>query len=267
METLNCNNNCCNLLYTKKYVRYSIKDKINSYKNRKDIKAGLILIDSNNRILVSQSYNNYWGIPKGSCEKNEHPKDAARRETYEETGVLVDQEVISETTVTKSFVFIVFKKIYIFYMVKLNYNQPQTLAPNFLSNESTGCGWIKIDCIWKLIKSEKIKVNNITKKVLSHIVKENTFIDFPITSPIKVSNNIISLNVDNKPQNRVKLCKNFNDVLKESIKNKDIEENKQYKLINVIDFNNKSGNGNRINQKLVDNKFFLNQYPFAAIKV
>ena len=53
--------------------------------------AGVILIIKDGLILaVSRKNNpNKWGLSGGKCEENESPKEAAIRETFEETGIVV----------------------------------------------------------------------------------------------------------------------------------------------------------------------------------
>ncbi len=40
--------------------------------------------------LITQSYNNLWGIPKGKKESNETLLECASREVVEESGIKVD---------------------------------------------------------------------------------------------------------------------------------------------------------------------------------
>jgi 8-oxo-dGTP pyrophosphatase MutT (NUDIX family) len=50
--------------------------------------AGLLLLDEQNRLLLmKRSDNESWGIPGGSIEPGEMVEDAAKRETWEETGL------------------------------------------------------------------------------------------------------------------------------------------------------------------------------------
>ncbi|MBR3279124.1 MAG: NUDIX hydrolase [Lachnospiraceae bacterium] len=51
--------------------------------------AGIILINSNNEILLGRRADNgYWAYPAGSMELAESFEECARRETLEETGLL-----------------------------------------------------------------------------------------------------------------------------------------------------------------------------------
>lgn len=53
--------------------------------------AGVIIVDSENRILLQlRSDNHCWGYAGGSVEIDEVVEDAAKRELYEETGLLAE---------------------------------------------------------------------------------------------------------------------------------------------------------------------------------
>jgi diadenosine hexaphosphate hydrolase (ATP-forming) len=58
------------------------------------IKAGCVVIDLNKLLLVCDSTKTIYSFPKGHVEVGETPKEAALRETLEETGYKV--EIISQ---------------------------------------------------------------------------------------------------------------------------------------------------------------------------
>jgi ADP-ribose pyrophosphatase YjhB (NUDIX family) len=54
--------------------------------------AGVIVVDQTDRILlVHRSDNGCWGIPGGYMEEGESFEDTARREVFEETGLVVGE--------------------------------------------------------------------------------------------------------------------------------------------------------------------------------
>ncbi|MHB1683964.1 MAG: NUDIX hydrolase [Bacilli bacterium] len=54
--------------------------------------AGAILVDSMGRILLQHRTDNHsWGIPGGSMELGESYEETARREVFEETGLVVGE--------------------------------------------------------------------------------------------------------------------------------------------------------------------------------
>ena len=57
--------------------------------------AGLALYTSDGRVLVVKAgYKNYWSFPGGIIDAGETPREAAMRETREETGLTVDESTL-----------------------------------------------------------------------------------------------------------------------------------------------------------------------------
>ena len=53
--------------------------------------AGILLIDKDRKVLLQlRTDSNSWGIPGGCVNIGESLQDAAKREVYEETGLIVD---------------------------------------------------------------------------------------------------------------------------------------------------------------------------------
>ena len=64
---------------------------ITSKKPRNMNGAGILLIDKEKKVLLQlRTDSNSWGIPGGGLEIGESLQDAAKREVYEETGLIVD---------------------------------------------------------------------------------------------------------------------------------------------------------------------------------
>lgn len=54
--------------------------------------AGAFVLDKKNRVLMQKrSDNGQWGFPGGFMELGENVQDTARREVYEETGLILDE--------------------------------------------------------------------------------------------------------------------------------------------------------------------------------
>lgn len=52
----------------------------------------VVLVNENNQVLLQKRHdNNIWGLNGGSIEIDESCEDAAKRELYEETGLIADE--------------------------------------------------------------------------------------------------------------------------------------------------------------------------------
>jgi diadenosine hexaphosphate hydrolase (ATP-forming) len=54
------------------------------------LKAGCVVVNDKNEVLVVAKESNMWAFPKGHIEEGETPENAAVRETLEETGYEVE---------------------------------------------------------------------------------------------------------------------------------------------------------------------------------
>lgn len=161
METLFCSNNCCSLKiepYSNKYNKFNNKQKFNKKK------AGVLLYDSvKKKILIVQSRGRLWGLPKGTLEEGETFEKCAVRELLEETGINVNYEQFN------TFVILYNSAKYFF----VNMNENDVKVQDLKFNDANGIGWIKIDCILKLVHEEKIKLNRHAILVLKKILNVN----------------------------------------------------------------------------------------------
>lgn len=149
MNLIYCKKGCCTLnVLNQSY--FETKDKIshNPFEKRK---AG-VFVCCNDRVLLTQSYNNFWGIPKGQMEQYDQTiKNCAERELREETGLNV---TLNEENLYK----ILFENCYIY---KITVDNMDVVNINNLNNlDSTGIGWIKYECAFDL------QLNFITKTIL-----------------------------------------------------------------------------------------------------
>jgi len=112
-------------------------------------KAGGILI-YNGKVLIVQSRSNKWGFPKGGFEKEENAVECAQREVNEETSFNVkfrddDMKVKYKDTT---------------FFVKHLQNEPPEIDDTYLKtpgNDCTGIGWIRLSCLKRLVREEKMR--------------------------------------------------------------------------------------------------------------
>lgn len=162
MAIYECFDKCCRVLiepYNNKITKKRTHAK----------KAGIFIIDSNtHKVLLIQSRGNLWGVPKGTFEKEETPEDCAIREVEEETGIKVDKTLLQNN-------FIIKNQAHYFYV---EMNEIDVKVQNHVeNNDANGIGWIKIECIEKLIKHGTIRLNYHTRLCFVHFLKKN----FPYT--------------------------------------------------------------------------------------
>ncbi|KOO46655.1 NUDIX hydrolase [Priestia koreensis] len=68
------------------------------------VAANVILLDSENRLLLQlRTDNNCWALSGGSLEIDETLEEAAKREVYEETGLVVNELTLFHTFSGKEF--------------------------------------------------------------------------------------------------------------------------------------------------------------------
>jgi len=134
-------------------------------RNKNFNKAGIIIRWKNKNdtyFLVTQSYNNKWGFPKGQQENNETLIECALREVKEETSLDLQylQEPISQS-----------KRINCRNMKFFTHTMTDIEKIDFdllkldLSFDSTGIGWIKLHCDCNY---ENISLNSVTKYIIKN---------------------------------------------------------------------------------------------------
>lgn len=147
MNTITCKKGCCSLKTLSKpkteknYIPYPFEKR----------KAG-VFVCCGNKVLLTQSYNNCWGIPKGHMELSDTTtKICAERELKEETGldITLNDNDLYRIVLDNCYVY----RIYIENMDIINLENL-----NYL--ESTGIGWIDLECAFDL------NLNALTKKIL-----------------------------------------------------------------------------------------------------
>jgi 8-oxo-dGTP pyrophosphatase MutT (NUDIX family) len=137
-----------------KEFSYEIK-KVNFW-DEKDMpknRAGSIIVDKDNNILILKQNNNIWSFPKGSLHIGETEYEASIRETIEEIGI--DVREFKFTTIHKVF----FNDCeYTMYVYNLKISKDD--IPVKYSDEIIGHSWKSLsgDKSWLL----KYKMNNLT---------------------------------------------------------------------------------------------------------
>lgn len=126
--------------------------------NNKITKAGTFIFDSKQqKVLLIQVKGGYWGCPKGTIERNELPKNCAIRETYEETGIELEEYKLGKKNKIKNC---------FYYDVELSENNTLFKLNVDELNDTNGIGWIKTKCLEKLVSNGIININKHLKIIL-----------------------------------------------------------------------------------------------------
>lgn len=163
MTIIKCFRSCNCTLKVLKHTENNMSDMENV--NEK-ICAGVCVIVKN-KILINQSYNLFWGIPKGIVENNETLLDCALRELKEETSIKIDRTNIAKYVFSFKYKKMN-RKVCIFFSI-INNNESNLINESELDKDSTGYGFIKPLCLLELFYSRKIQINYFTRVLLNNL--------------------------------------------------------------------------------------------------
>jgi len=160
----------CNLFYTLAEHKWQFEpDQPPAPKK----KAGIAIIKKHNDksyLLITQSYNNRWGVPKGQQEKDESIVDCAIRELKEESTIDVDISKINKSPYIFVPQYDKNSRIYIYTYVLSDIEaltlDLQNINIDDFHADSTGFGWLNINCSCGF---KSIKLNLVTKFLLNKI--------------------------------------------------------------------------------------------------
>ena len=104
------------------------------------------------KILLVQSRGNFWGIPKGTFEKDENSISCAIRELEEETGIKLNKEILKDNIPYN------IKNQSYYYFLNLPLI-PVSLQVKYVANDVNGIAWLKVSCLKKLVSQKLINLN------------------------------------------------------------------------------------------------------------
>lgn len=147
MDILVCQKGCCALKILPKTKQENCGQPYPFEKR----KAG-VFVCCGTKILLTQSYNNCWGIPKGQMELfDSSTKACAERELKEETGLIA---TLSDNDLYR----IILDNCYVY---RISVENMDVVDLNNLSNlDSTGIGWVEYECVFDF------NVNFLTRKII-----------------------------------------------------------------------------------------------------
>jgi hypothetical protein len=173
-EELKCFDSCCKIyvinreipqvwLSKEEWEKSNIKqtsddNEWDTIKNNKISKAGTFIFDTKiNKLLIIHVKGGFWGCPKGGLEKGETYKNCAVRETFEETGIKINENLLNKSNKIKNCMY---------YDIEIDQSKTKLLINTNDTNDTNGIGWIKIECLQKLVYKNIIKVNKHLKLLI-----------------------------------------------------------------------------------------------------
>lgn len=156
-----CMNQCC-CLQTRKYHRKHTLNQDRDKFNR--IKGGVFIFDKDARkVLFVQTRGKKWGPPKGTIEDtDENVLYCARREACEETGIDIDiKDLVSKIKIDRT----------TYFLYPMTEDDVNLSDISEFKNDSSGIGWINVDCLKILYEGGLISLNYHGKKLLKRVFK------------------------------------------------------------------------------------------------
>ena len=132
-DWINCS--VCGMYHSNRDIPEEFWNREWSKDDKKVQKAGIIFVRGD-EVLVTQSYHNLFGFPKGNSNLGESPSQCAKREFKEETGIDINVN-LSECEK------IVYKNKYTFFVVRVSNNFEISTTP-LDSAEITTFGWYSV---------------------------------------------------------------------------------------------------------------------------
>lgn len=163
-----CKNQCCS-------IQIEYYNKINNYYNYgkkiKRTRVGVFIYDSKlKKVLLVQSCGYLWGIPKGQLENNETIQDGAIREVKEETGLVINKNLLNKYYTFKNAIYYI-----------LDLPECPVYVQSHLNNDANGITWININCLESLLAfqsnnlsySNEIPITNHCKILIDKFVNNH----------------------------------------------------------------------------------------------
>lgn len=149
-----CKNGCCKL-----FIRNFIQTNHTPNYKLKTPKAGIVITNTHQKLLVVQSRGLKWGPPKGSYEEcdNNNPENCAIREVEEETGIIVNKSDMVPF-------FKVDRTTYFYIKTDIEFDK------NKSDSGISGIGWINPSCLLDMYNNSLLDLNYHCKRCVSKII-------------------------------------------------------------------------------------------------
>lgn len=144
--------------------------------NKSKCYGGIIKCSTTGKYLLVKGFTGKWSFPKGHREKKESPQECAKREIYEETGIIIDDIKDKKAT---------FISIYYYF----NFDFEQELPTNPIdTNEVKDIKWF-LPQETELIEKNK-DVHVYFSRLLNNIKKEEIKNNADNQNNVEIKNNL-----------------------------------------------------------------------------
>lgn len=171
-----CQKKCCS--FSELTQTHTFSKRTEPSKRRESAGIAILRIENNIvKVLLTQSYNASWGIPKGKQESGESLKQCACREVMEETNIEIPEDKLNNKlkitfvprydknlTIHVFFYFMTEVDALVWALEKTNINS--------LHFDSTGLGWASLRCL--SASKLPIKLNCLTRFVVKKVSAATT---------------------------------------------------------------------------------------------
>jgi 8-oxo-dGTP pyrophosphatase MutT (NUDIX family) len=145
--------------------------------NKSKCYGGIIKCSTTGKYLLVKGFTGKWSFPKGHREKNESPQECAKREIYEETGIVIDEIKDKKAS---------FVSIYYYF----NFDFEEELPTNPIdTKEVKDVRWFLPEETETINKNKDVNV--FFTKLLNNIKKEKEIMNnMDIKNNIEIKNNV-----------------------------------------------------------------------------
>lgn len=172
IQKIQCSQGCCYML-VKNNPEITRKTEQEWSQIQQRTRSGVFIYDQHTQsVLIVQSNGWKWGVPKGSREKfDKSLRECAIREVYEETGLRLASHTLKKARKIDDGIY--FKTNHAKF--EINEGNISVSTVDGHKNDSTGIGWVKLECLADLSLRRELELTYHFKILLRDLHDINLF--------------------------------------------------------------------------------------------